>query len=142
MVAVRKVTELDKGADVLALADYSRIPSMMMPDDTDWYVMFAKNRIVLACTPESRYSDEINVDNWYDILRCDDVIFGFSNANDDPCGYRSLMVTQLAESYYNDNMIFDYLILANTAITISGSETAHMQSLCLHQNPFRRILRG
>ena len=118
VVAVRKVTELGKDADILALADYSLIPSMVMPNYTDWYVMFAKNRIVLAYTSESKYSDEVNSDNWYDILRRDDVVFGFSNANDDPCGYRSLMVTQLAESYYEDgDMIFDDLILANTAIT-------------------------
>ncbi|MBN1763489.1 MAG: substrate-binding domain-containing protein, partial [Methanomicrobia archaeon] len=44
--------------------------------------------------------------------------FGFSNPNDDPCGYRSVMVFQLAEFNYGDDQIFDDLILANTAITV------------------------
>ena len=47
------------------------------------------------------------------------MVFGFSNPNLDPCGYRSLMVMQLAELYYNDSKIFDDLVLNNTAITIS-----------------------
>jgi len=113
---VRKITELGKEADILASADYNLIPSMMMPDFADWYVAFAKNQIVIAYTDDSRYSDEIDQDNWYEILRRPDVVYGFSNPNDDPCGYRSQMVTQLAELHYNDDMIYDDLMEANTAI--------------------------
>ncbi|NQE44849.1 putative solute-binding protein [ANME-1 cluster archaeon GoMg2] len=65
------------------------------------------------------YADEITPDNWYEILRRDGVVFAFSNPNLDPCGYRAVMVCQLAELYSCDNTIFDDLILDNTAITIS-----------------------
>ena len=119
---IRKVTELNKEADVVASADYSLIPSMMYPKYADWYAQFARNRIVLAYTNESRYADEINADNWYEILRRDDVEFGFSNPNDDPCGYRSQMMIQLAEAHYGDNIIYDDLIVANSAMEMVYDE--------------------
>jgi len=47
-----------------------------------------------------RYANEINPDNWYKILLKKDVVWGHSDPNLDPCGYRSLMVLQLAEKFY------------------------------------------
>lgn len=120
--SVRKITELGKNADVLASADYALISSMMMPEYADWSAAFARNQMILAYTNESKYSEEINGSNWYDILRRPDVRFGFSNPNDDPAGYRSQMVTVLAESYYNDSQIYDDLILSNTGITFTTQE--------------------
>ncbi len=120
--SVRKITELGKQADVLASADYVLIPSMMMPEYADWYAAFARNQIVIAYTNESMYSDEINADNWYEILRRPGVTYGFSNPNDDPCGYRTQMVTQLAESYYTDSKIYDDLILDKTGMTATTEE--------------------
>ena len=81
---IKKVTELNKEADVVASADYSLIPSMMYPEYADWYAQFARNQIVLAYTDDSTYADEIDGENWYEVLRRDDVRFGFSNPNDEP----------------------------------------------------------
>lgn len=120
--SIRKITELGKNADILASADYALIPSMMMPDYVDWYTAFARNQMILAYTNESKYGDEINTENWYEILRRPDVRYGFSNPNDDPAGYRSQMVTQLAEFYYNDSKIYDDLILNNTGMTVTTEE--------------------
>jgi molybdate/tungstate transport system substrate-binding protein len=125
--AIRQITEVGKPGDVLGSADYALIPSMMYPDFADWYVRFATNDIVLAYNGEmSHYANEITPDNWYEILRRDDVNFGFSNPNLDPCGYRAVMVCQLAELKYHDDQIFDDLILANTAITISEENGTYM----------------
>jgi molybdate/tungstate transport system substrate-binding protein len=120
--SVRKITDLGKNADVLASADYALIPSLMIPEYADWYAAFARNQMILAYTNESKYSDEINTDNWYEILRRSDVRYGFSNPNDDPAGYRSQMVTQLAESYYDDSQIYDDLMLDNTGMTLTTEE--------------------
>ena len=118
--AVRQITDVGKNGEVLASADYTLIPSMMYPEYADWYVRFATNDLVLAYNPElSMYADEITPENWYEILRRDGVIFAFSNPNLDPCGYRAVMVFQLAELHYGDEQIFDDLILDNTAITIT-----------------------
>lgn len=117
--SIRKITELGKNADVLASADYALIPSLMMPEYADWYAAFAKNQMVIAYTDESKYSDEVNANNWYEILRRPDVRYGFSNPNDDPAGYRSQIVTQLAEFYYNDSQIYDDLMINNTGMTVT-----------------------
>jgi len=123
---IRKVTELNKTCEVIASADYSLIPAMMYPEYADWCVLFAKNSIVIAYTNDSRYADEINQDNWYEILRRPDVKFGFSNPNDDPCGYRSQMVIQLAELYYNDSSIYDDLIENNTNLRMTFENGTHI----------------
>ncbi|MHC1635092.1 MAG: tungstate ABC transporter substrate-binding protein WtpA, partial [Candidatus Methanospirareceae archaeon] len=127
IAAIRQVTDVGRRADVVATADYTLIRSMMYPEYADWVVMFATNDIVLAYNPErSKYADEITPDNWYDILRRDDVIFAFSNPNIDPCGYRAVMTCQLAELYYGDERIFDDLILDNTAITINKENDTYL----------------
>jgi molybdate/tungstate transport system substrate-binding protein len=122
VACVQKITESGEECDVLASADYSLIPSMMMTAESnyaDWYIIFAVNRMTLAYTDNSKYADEITADNWYDILRRSDVKWGFSDPNLDPCGYRSPMVIQLAEHEYGDDMIFEDLIEANSDITVS-----------------------
>ena len=124
--AIRKITELEKCAEILNSADYKLIPNMMYPDYADWYIIYASNEIVLAYTDESMYAEEITPENWYDILRRPDVAFFFSNPNDDPCGYRSPMVTQLAELYYGDDQIFDDLIEANTEIVATEEDGTWM----------------
>lgn len=120
--SIKKITELGKKADVLGSADYALIPSMMMPKYADWYAAFARNQMIIAFTNKSRYSNEINSNNWYEILRRPDVRIGFSNPNDDPAGYRAQMVTQLAETYYNDSRIYDDLIQSNTKMTATTEE--------------------
>jgi len=107
--AIRKVTELGKKADIIASADYTLIPEMMFPEYAEWYITFAYNRMVIAYTNKSRFGNEINKDNWYEILHRDEVKYGRSDPNQDPCGYRTLMVWQLAEDYYNVPGLYDKL---------------------------------
>lgn len=97
---IRKVTELGKLADVIGSADYIAIEQLMFPDFTEWYIIFAGNEMVIAYTDESKYSDEINKDNWHQILTREGVEYGHSDPDADPCGYRTLLVWQLAEQYY------------------------------------------
>jgi len=107
--AIRKVTELGKKADIIASADYTLIPQLMFPEYAEWYIIFATNRMVIAYTNKSRFGNEINKDNWYEILQRDGVRYGRSDPNRDPCGYRTLMVWQLAEDYYNTPELYDKL---------------------------------
>lgn len=132
---IRKVTELGRRADVIATADYTLIQKMMYPDFANWTIMFARNQIVLAYRNDSKYSDKINSQNWYEILKKPDVKFGFSNPNDDPCGYRSLMVIQLAELYYNDPTIFDELVAKNSNLRFMEENDGYV----LRMPPSERI---
>jgi molybdate/tungstate transport system substrate-binding protein len=116
---VQKVTELGEIADIVASADYSLIPNMMIPDYAEWYIVFAKNEMTVAFADTSNYADEITADNWYEILSREDVKWGFSNPNLDPCGYRTPMVIQLAELHYGSDTIFETLVEDNTDITVS-----------------------
>ncbi len=116
---VQKVTELGEVADIVASADYSLIPNMMISEYAEWYIIFAKNEMTVAFTDASNYADDITADNWYEILSREDVKWGFSNPNLDPCGYRTPMVIQLAELHYGSDTIFETLVIDNTDITVS-----------------------
>ncbi|WFO76373.1 tungstate ABC transporter substrate-binding protein WtpA [Desulfurococcaceae archaeon MEX13E-LK6-19] len=120
--AVRKITDLGKTADVLAVADYTLIKKYMIPDYASWYVVFATNEVVLAFTNTSKYADELreHPDKWYEILAREDVKWGFSDPNKDPCGYRSVAVIVLASMYYNDPSILG-LITNKTNIKVEIS---------------------
>ena len=97
----RKISELNRRADVVLSADYTVIDSLLIPDFASWDIHFAANEMTLVYTDTSRYADEINAENWYEILTREGVVYGHSDPDADPCGYRTLMLWQLAESYYN-----------------------------------------
>jgi len=101
VACARKITEVGRDdCDIMASADYKVIDTMLIPDYASWNAVFATNRMVIAYTPQSRYADEINSDNWVEILQNQDVEWGHSDPDADPCGYRTLLVLELAEDYY------------------------------------------
>jgi len=106
---IRKVTELGREADVIGSADYTLIEKMMFPEHADYYISFAKNQMVIIYNDKSKYANEVNKDNWYDVITRDEVEIGHSDPNIDPCGYRSLLVWQLAERHYNEPVLYERL---------------------------------
>ncbi len=106
----RKITDLERKCDIIASADYKVIDDMLIPKYADWNIKFASNEMAIVYHEESRYADEINKDNWYDILLNKDVAFGRSDPNSDPCGYRSVLMSKLAEKYYNKSELADKLL--------------------------------
>ncbi len=98
--AARKISELGREADLMMSADYTVINKLLIPDFADWNIKFARNTMVVAYTDQSLYAEEINADNWYQVLTQDGVIYGHSEPNADPCGYRTLLVWELAEKHY------------------------------------------
>ena len=106
----RMISELNKPADIMASADYTVIDKTLIPGKADWNIRFASNQLVLCYTDQSLYAGEVNGHNWYEILGRKDVVWGHSEPDLDPCGYRSLMVLQLAEKYYNAPGLYDRLI--------------------------------
>ena len=98
--AARKLTELGKTPDVLAVADYNVIAGLLIPAHASWYVTFARNAMVLAYNPDSRGAPDITRDNWWEVLLRPGVRTGRSDPALDPNGYRVLMVARLAERHY------------------------------------------
>jgi molybdate/tungstate transport system substrate-binding protein len=97
----RKISELGREADLVMSADYTVIDNLLIPDFADWNIRFARNSMVIAYTERSQYAGEINGDNWHEIITREGVVYGHSDPNADPCGYRTLLVWQLAEKHYS-----------------------------------------
>lgn len=72
----------------------------MVPDYATWFLVFARNEMIIAYTNSSKYADEITSENWYEVLNRSDVKIGASDPQRDPCGYRAVMVCMLADVYY------------------------------------------
>jgi molybdate/tungstate transport system substrate-binding protein len=106
----RLISEVGKPADIMASADYKVIDNNLIPNHASWNIRFATNQLVLTYTDQSRYADQITADNWYEILQKKDVVWGHSDPNLDPCGYRSLMVLQLAERFYGIDGLYESLL--------------------------------
>jgi molybdate/tungstate transport system substrate-binding protein len=92
--------------DIIASADYKLIPDRMYGGGyADWYIAFARNTMVICYRDNAPGSSDIVSGNrtWYDVLRNEEVSYGHSDPDQDPCGYRTLLVIQLAETYFCDN---------------------------------------
>ena len=108
----RKISDLKKPCDIMASADYTVIDKLLIPNYANWNIRFATNQLVLCYTEESKDANKITNKNWCEILQKKGVMWGHSDPNLDPCGYRSLMVLQLAEKYYKKPGLYDK-VLAN-----------------------------
>ncbi|MDA3905894.1 MAG: substrate-binding domain-containing protein [Bacteroidales bacterium] len=96
IACARKITDLHKDCDIMASADYQVIDRFLIPEYADWNISFASNEMSIAFTDKSNFADQITSENWHEILVDPEVIYGRSDPNSDPCGYRSVMTTQLA----------------------------------------------
>jgi molybdate/tungstate transport system substrate-binding protein len=126
----RHTVELGDPASLSVVADYSLLPILVYSADmpgtdtpyADWSINFTGNRLGLSYTDDSAYKDEINADNWYEILDREDVSWGFSDPRLDACGYRTLMLYKLAEEHYGQGDLLQEMIIDNTSqkITVSN----------------------
>jgi len=101
---------LNRPCDILASADYTVIDTLLVPEYAEWNIKFAANEMVIAFRKDSRRADQINKDNWCDILLDKDVSFGRSDPNADPCGYRAVLTIKLAGKFYNRPGLADKML--------------------------------
>ena len=120
----RKITDIGKPADVMASAAYKVIDNLLIPEYAKFNVQFATNEMVIAYTDRSKFAHEINASNWMDIFLREGVKIGHSNPNLDPCGYRSILVTQLAEKYYKKPGFYQKLMGYGASYS-NGEENTH-----------------
>jgi len=109
LIALRKMP-----VDIFASADHRVIDKILIPVHADWNVWFATNQMVLCFTEKSRYADEVGPENWYHILTRPHVAWGHTDPHLDPCGYRSLMVMQLAEVHYQQSGLYQHLLASRS----------------------------
>jgi len=96
--------------DIMASADYKVIDNLLIPEYASWNIKFAGNQMAIVYHDKSRKSDIINDANWYNVLLDSDVAFGRSDPNSDPCGYRTVLLAELAETYYKRPGLKDKLL--------------------------------
>ena len=150
---IRHVTELYEESDVVVVADHDLIPLLMYTTKiegsdqsyADWYLKFATNSVGIAYTAQSKYADEISTENWYEIISRPDVRLGISDPRLDPCGYRALMICQLAEDFYgNDRVLED--VMGNFYLPITVTETDNVHRIIIPEilkpDNERLVLRG
>lgn len=106
----RKIREQNSPADIMASSDSAVIKNLLMPEYADYCIGFATNELVILYGNNSRYSDRIASDMWFDILLKDDVRYGYSDPDEDPCGYRTLLCWKLAERHYNEPGLYRRLV--------------------------------
>jgi len=112
---MRHATELHEPIDVVATADAALIPMLMYASNApetgkpyaNWYINFASNHLVLAYNADSKYADEINAQNWAEVIARPDVKTGIADPRFDASGYRALMAYALTEMANKNYKLFD-----------------------------------
>lgn len=119
----RKVRELGLDYDIMGSADFSVIDNLLRPDFAQYSIRFATNEMAIAYTEHSAFADEINADNWCEVLLREGVNIGRADPNRDPCGYRCVMTCQLAELHYKQPGLADALLSKHEGKYIRPKET-------------------
>jgi len=81
-----------EACDLLISADDAIISSMMLPEHTDGYRIWAGNKMVVT-------GDDITAENWEEKLLAEDATFKHGDPYGDPGGYRAVMAILLADAY-------------------------------------------
>lgn len=102
VTAARLVAQGARDPDVVSLADTALFDSVL---DAPWYATFATNAVVLAYDPATdggaRIADA-GTDGWYRPLLDGTARLGRTDPDQDPLGYRTLFVLELASRYYDE----------------------------------------
>ena len=100
--AIRKITELNKPCDLIAVAD-SRLIELL--EGVSSYSIFLGNELVLATAEEKLFQTPVEKDvwkeNWYEMISSGKYSYGTSDPNRDPAGYYTHLAWKLAEIYYD-----------------------------------------
>ncbi|GAA0659019.1 extracellular solute-binding protein [Salarchaeum japonicum] len=125
VASTKKVTRLGRRADALGVSDFRLLRDRLLPDDGDWYGIFATNAMAIQYTPDSTGADEISRENWWEVLSRDDVTVAHSDPAVDPGGYRAVMSIRLGAIPFRGSALYDAAtrdaILDNTVVP-TGTE--------------------
>ncbi len=98
----RMIVEGQRDPDIVSVADVTLFEEPLSPP---WYAVFASNSVVIAYNPDTnggRRLAEAGTENWYEPVVDGNVDIGRTAPDQDPLGYRTLFVFELASRYYDD----------------------------------------
>ena len=97
----RLVAEGQRDPDIVTLADTALFDGPLRPA---WHAVFASNALVIAYNPDtpggSRLA-EAGADRWFEPLLDGAARLGRTDPDEDPLGYRTLFMLELASRYYD-----------------------------------------
>jgi len=139
---ISQITQLNKTPDIMISANAVLINTKLIPNYSSYNIQYAANELVVAYTNKSKNARQINSNNWYQILSQPGVKYAVSDPNSDPAGAYSVMMLQLANSYYNNSTIFSNLIANNSAITSVANGTNFTINVPTNENPHGNLTIG
>lgn len=98
----RLIDEGKRDPDIVSVADVALFEEPLSPP---WYSVFTSNAVVIAYNPETNGGQQIaraGEKNWYEPMVSGDVRIGRTDPDQDPLGYRTLFMFELASRYYDD----------------------------------------
>ncbi len=135
--------------DLYATADYSNIDLLLKPAGfAEYTIIFAQGRMVLGYLTSNPNTSGIAgpgsfdppnaipeaVSNWFQILLAPGVKVGGVHPFLDPGSYRSHLIFQLAQSYYNIPNLYNDLLKHYVAISQSTTKTSAANEIALHSD--------
>lgn len=95
---LRAITGLGKTPDLVVSADADELERELIPRFVGASTTFARNRVVLALSSQSRVADTITQANWADVLAVGALQVARADPARAPLGYRTQLVWKLAEA--------------------------------------------
>ena len=100
--AIRKITELNKPSDLVAVADYRLIERI---SQVSRYHIFLGNELVLATSKNEVLlglpDNKVWGENWSGMISSGEYTYGISDPDRDPAGYYAHLAWKLAEIHYD-----------------------------------------
>ncbi|MBL3592149.1 MAG: extracellular solute-binding protein [Synergistaceae bacterium] len=126
--SVELARELLRGqeeADLFFSADHSLLTGWFLDGGKASLVRpLVTNAKVLAFPRQSPYREELRCGNWYGLLERPGIILAHTAPDNDPGGYRTLLVLRLAELHYDEPGLFDR-VLRNPSRLVLPPRTTH-----------------
>jgi len=98
----RMIDEGQRDPDIVSVADVALFEEPLSPS---WYSVFTSNSVVIAYNPDTEGGArlaEAGTESWYEPMVDGNVNIGRTDPDQDPLGYRTLFVLELASRYYDD----------------------------------------
>lgn len=98
----RMIDEGKRDPDIVSVADVALFDDPLSPS---WHSVFTSNSVVIAYNPDTDGGErlaEAGTERWYEPMVDGEVSVGRTDPDQDPLGYRTLFMLELASRYYDD----------------------------------------
>lgn len=134
----RMIDEGLRDPAIVAVADTALFDQPLTPP---WHSVFTSNAIVIAYNSETEGGQRLvdaGADAWYTVLAGDDIDLGRTDPDQDPLGYRTLFMLELASQYYNIDDLKSKILQQNQiypeSSLISRFETGSVDAVIAYRN--------